>query len=223
MCFTASASFAAATVLMPVGVFCLYKAHKIHQHYWPFALYPLIFGIQQAVEGVLWLLLDTANDELIRIVALSFVFFSHLFWLFWIPFSCYMIEAGGRKQLLYLFMLFGGMFGLSMYMPVLLFADWLMVSLIHHSISYELRLIFDGFVPRPLVRGVYVLIILMPLLLSSQRYIRYFGMIISMSVMVAVLLFEQTFISVWCFFAAFLSLYILYMFICLEKQTAVRY
>ena len=220
MCFSVSASFAASSVLIPVGVYCLYKARKINHHYWAFALYPLVFGIQQAVEGWLWLTLDAPDGVSTRMPALSFIFFSHFFWLFWLPFSCYLLERGSNKQLFLIFTLLGGIFGLSMFIPALVFTDWLKISLLHHSILYELKLIYDGFIPHSLVRGVYALIVLIPLLLSSQRYLRYFGMIIFISLVAADVLFAETFISVWCYFAAILSLYIFYMFIRLEKQSA---
>lgn len=117
----------------------------------------------------------------------------------------------------------GGLFGLAMVIPVVLFADWMTVSLIHQSISYELKLLFDDFVPRLTVRGAYVLIILIPLLLSSQKYVRYFGVIIALSVLGTVLLYAKTFISIWCFFAAVFSFYLLYMIIGLKRQKAIHY
>ncbi|MDR4516642.1 MAG: hypothetical protein MRK00_04555 [Nitrosomonas sp.] len=155
---------------------------------------------------------------------MSFVFFSHFFWLFWIPYSCYAIEtSNAKKRLFFIMAVTGGLFGLAMVIPVVLFADWMTVSLIHQSISYELKLLFDDFVPRLTVRGAYVLIILIPLLLSSQKYVRYFGVIIALSVLGTVLLYAKTFISIWCFFAAVFSFYLLYMIIGLKRQKAIHY
>jgi len=226
MCFSASASFAVSAGLIPVGGYCLYTVLKnsAHQAYWPFALYPLIFGVQQAIEGWLWLLFETGDTGSLRLPALSFVFFSHFFWLFWIPYSCYTIEtAVKKKHLFFLIMITGSVFGLAMFLPVIMYADWMTVSLIRHSISYELKLLFDDVVPRIVVRGFYVVVILIPLLLSSWKYLRYFGVIIALSVLVVVLLYSEIFISVWCFFAAILSSYMAYMFVCLEKQKTVQY
>lgn len=223
MCFSASASFTVSAGLVPVGVYCLYRVRSTHRAYWSFAIYPLIFGIQQAAEGWLWLMLENGNVESIRLPALSFVFFSHFFWLFWIPYSCYVIETSEtKKKLFFIMTIMGCLFGLAMVIPVLMFADWMAVSLIHQSISYELKLLFDDFVPRLAVRGAYVLMILIPLLLSSQRYLRYFGVIIAVSVLGTVLLYTETFISVWCFFAAVFSFYMLYMIISLDKQKAIH-
>lgn len=117
----------------------------------------------------------------------------------------------------------GSVFGLAMFLPVIIYADWMSVSLVQHSISYELKLLFDDFVPRIAVRGFYVLVILVPLLLSSWRFLRYFGVIIALSVLMVVSWYPQTFISVWCFFAAIMSAYMLTLFICLEKQKTVQF
>lgn len=223
MCFSAPASFTTAAILIPVGIYSLYKTYKMAQTYWLFSLYPLVFGIQQGIEGWLWLILDTSDNTSVRIPALGFTFFSHFFWLFWLPFSCAMLENNGKKQLFLILALIGGLYGLSLYIPALMFIDWLQISLIQQSISYQLRLIYDDLIPRSLVRWIYVLIVLAPLLLSSQRYIRYFGIMIAISVVVATILFAETFISVWCFFAAALSIYILYMTICLEKQWTMEH
>jgi len=212
--------------LIPVGMYCFYKAHKRRDHkiFWPFALYPLVFGIQQAMEGWLWLSFETGSVESLRIPALSFVFFSHFFWLFWIPYSCYTIETADRKKRLFFFTtIMGSVSGLAMLLPVIMYADWMSVSLIRHSISYELKLLFDDFVPRIAVRGFYVLIILVPLLLSSWRFLRYFGVIIALSVLMVVSWYSETFISVWCFFAAIMSAYMLTLFICLGKQKTVQF
>ena len=223
MCFSATASFAVSAGLIPVGVYCVYKVRLVDRTYWPFAIYPLIFGIQQAAEGWLWLVLDTGNVESIRFPAISFVFFSHFFWLFWIPYSCYVVEISNSKKRFFLITtVMGCLFGLAMFIPVMLYTDWMTVSIIHQSISYELKLLFDDFVSRLVVRGAYVLMILIPLLLSSHRYLRYFGVIIALSVLGTVLLYTETFISVWCFFAAVFSFYMLYMIISLDKQKAIH-
>ena len=55
MCFSATASFTTALVLIPVGVYCVNKATSLQKSYWLFALMPLMFGVQQFFEGVVWL------------------------------------------------------------------------------------------------------------------------------------------------------------------------
>ena len=53
MCFSATASFTAGAALTAVGGLTVHKSHG--QIELPLALVPLLFGIQQLTEGVLWL------------------------------------------------------------------------------------------------------------------------------------------------------------------------
>jgi len=53
MCFSASASFIAGASLFAVGVATLKRARARAEL--PFAMIPLLFGIQQLTEGVIWL------------------------------------------------------------------------------------------------------------------------------------------------------------------------
>ena len=53
MCFSASASFTASAVLMPLGLYSHHLAsHQERPDYKPLALVPFFFGVQQFVEGL---------------------------------------------------------------------------------------------------------------------------------------------------------------------------
>ena len=52
MCFSASVSFVAGTSLLAAGAVTVRKAR--HKDELPFAAIPLLFGVQQLVEGVIW-------------------------------------------------------------------------------------------------------------------------------------------------------------------------
>lgn len=53
MCFSAEASFAGGIIISAVGIATVTKVHKSSQVV--FASIPIFFGIQQIVEGSLWL------------------------------------------------------------------------------------------------------------------------------------------------------------------------
>jgi len=212
MCFSATASFSASAILIPVGIYCVKKSMRFEKPYWFFALIPLMFGIQQIFEGSVWLSIKSGNDGEIHYPALGFMFFSHLFWLIWIPLSCYVIEENKlRKKLFFVLIILGAAHGLSMYTPLWFNKDWLIVELVRQSIVYKAILIHDEFVPRIVMRILYALIVVIPLLISGDRFIRIFGLIILISVVISTVFYSYAFISIWCFFAAILSLYILYM------------
>lgn len=212
MCFSVTASFTTAILLVPAGVYCMKKAVRLPKSYWLVGALPLLFGVQQAFEGGVWITINSNNADAIRMAALGFMFFSHFFWLFWIPMTGYAIENHAiRKKLFFGFAIFGGLYGASMYFPLFIYEDWLTVALLKHSISYEAMLIYDGYIPRIVVRGIYALVVSVPLLLSSDHYLRIFGVIIATSVVLATVFYGYAFISIWCYFAAVLSLYIIYM------------
>jgi hypothetical protein len=212
MCFSATASFTAAALLVPAGIYSAKKATPLNKPYWAIGLFPLLFGVQQALEGLVWLALGANDPQSIRFAALGFMLFSHFFWLFWVPIASAVLEPRGHKKNLFLALaIFGGLYGASMYLPLLVQANWLTVTLVQHSISYEAQLIYDGYVPRLALRVLYAVIVLSALLFSSDHYIRLFGILIAISVVAATVFFGYAFISVWCYFAALLSLYVFYM------------
>ena len=217
MCFSATASFAASAVLIPIGIYCLKKASEQQKPYWLILLLPLAFGVQQFFEGLVWLDLNQGKDP--RYAALAFVFFSHLFWLFWIPLACYKVETQLFKRRLFLiFIVLGGIHGLVMFVPFIIFENWLELKQVQHSIEYTTTLVYDEFLPRIVVRIVYATIVLVPLLFCSDRYIKIFGIFIMISVVVSTIFFGYAFISVWCYFAAILSLYFVVMIFHLNKN-----
>jgi hypothetical protein len=57
----------------------------------------------------------------------------------------------------------------------------------------------------------YALIVLVPLLFSTLRELRLFGVLVALSIVVASLAYGYAFVSVWCFFAALLSFDLAYI------------
>ena len=56
MCFSATASFAAAALLLGIGTLTLKSALAAHrQADLPFAAIPMLFALQQLIKGVIWL------------------------------------------------------------------------------------------------------------------------------------------------------------------------
>ena len=212
MCFSATASFAAAAVLIPAGIYSIKKSSELSQPYWALAMLPLLFGLQQLLEGGVWLSVRAGEAGYARALALGFLLFSHVFWLAWVPYSSYLTELSPRLRRAFLLItFFGVLFGVSMYVPLLFNEDWLTVSIVKHSIDYQLEFIFDPFVSQRLVTAVYATVILVPLMLSSDSYHRMLGVLILLSSLVTGVFFSWVFVSVWCYFAALISIYIFYM------------
>lgn len=210
MCFSASASFAVSAALLPVSAFTINYAWRYDKRYLALAAFPLLFGVQQAFEGVLWLSIPIEETAGLRISALGFLFFAYLFWPLFVPLAANQVETQLLRQRLFRWLTFIGLlFGLSLYLPLLLHPDWLVVGISRHSILYEPVLIYDGYVSRTAVRAFYAMIVSIPLLFSTVASLRHFGLLIFASVILSAVFFIYAFVSIWCFFAAVLSLYII--------------
>ena len=127
------------------------------------------------------------------------------------PLTAFVLGRGGRwRGVLAAFAVLGPLFGASLYLPLLVNEGWLIVTDAGGHLVYYATLIYEGFLPRQAVRGIYALIIIVPLMLVPARRVKVFGVAILVSVVLTRILYDQAFVSVWCFFAALLSLYVVH-------------
>ena len=212
MCFSANASFAASAILAPMGLYTLARSFRLDKRYLLLAAYPLLFGIQQAAEGFEWLAIDAELSTDVITAALAFLFFAYFVWPLVVPLSAYFVEENRNRRVFFMLLsLVGGLYGFSLYFPLLLNDGWLAVQVVKGSILYEPVLIYDDLIPRTGLRIIYAAIIGLALLFSSVKTVRIFGVVILLSVIVGFLFFAYAFTSIWCFLAAILSLYVVYI------------
>ncbi len=207
MCFSATASFVSGSLLVPVGLHTLDLARRRDRRYLPLATFPLLFGIQQLIEGGLWLSLAGPTWFGTTAAALGFLAFAYFLWPALVPFAaCSIEERAGRRRVFAVLAVAGFLFGASLYLPLLLNPEWISVTISGGSILYRPALIYDGHLPREAVRIVYAVIVSAPLLFSSVGSVRGFGGLVVLSVIGSAIVFAHAFVSVWCYFAAILSL-----------------
>ena len=214
MCFSASVSYSAAAVLVTTGLYAVQQARRLQPPYWMlWALIPVFFGIQQAFEGWVWKELDAGNASAAVPFALGFHFFSHFLWLWWLPLCSYLVEHGKiRKRVFGGCVTFGAFAGTLVYSVMLFHPEWMSVAVREHSIHYNFSVPYRSSIHIPITpAALYALTILVPLLFSSHRRIRIFGGLVLLSVVLAAEAYSYAYVSVWCFFAAVLSLYLVYM------------
>ena len=96
MCFSATASFTAGTLLLGIGTLVLRAARRPNEL--AFAAIPLLFAIQQLVEGVVWLTFNFDAPLLNTLMTHVYSFFSHVLWPAYIPLAVYMLEPPGRRR-----------------------------------------------------------------------------------------------------------------------------
>ena len=214
MCFSASASFTISAILIPTGIYSLTEARKRDERYFPIANLPLFLGIQQGFEGFVWLNIISKNTMAVNNFALCFLFFSHFFWLFWVPFSAFSLEDNQLlKNILKFLTITGFIYGSLLYFPLLIHENWLQIKVANHSIKYITYFLFNSIAPHDFSFYLYALIIILPLIISSRKTINLLGILISLGALIAYFYFHYALTSVWCFIAALVSIYVAYIII----------
>ncbi len=205
MCFSAPASFIAGTVLSSAGVVTLKQAKKKREI--PLALIPLFFGVQQLIEGFVWVSLHQGWFRFNKIVTYLFTFFAQVFWPIFVPIAVFLVEpVKWRRRAISVCIGLGASVGLYLLSTLIMFP--LSSQIVNHSIQY---LCPSPTIPFSLHAVVYVLATCLSCLLSSHSLIRLLGISTFIFLGIAHYFYAATFASVWCFFAAVLSL-IIFMF-----------
>lgn len=195
MCFSPLASFTAGTVLSAVGGVTLRKARTKSEL--PFASIPLLFGMQQLTEGVIWL--SFGHPALLSVMTFVFLMFSHILWPTYIPLAAYLLETvRWRRRVLAVFVMLGCV--VSCYFLYYLLKETVHAEIVRRSIAYVSPHFFVYFVFSP-----YSVATCASCLFSSHRWVNFFGVATFLSAVAAYRLYELTFVSVWCFFAALIS------------------
>ncbi len=198
MCFSAAASFTAGATLSAVGGLTVRKSRGKTEL--PLALIPLLFGIQQLTEGVLWLNIHYDQSTLKLVATYVYSMFSHVLWPIFVPFAILLVESKRwRKTAIGVFQILGVTVGLYLFYFILRFP---VIAYVHgHSIVYASR---HFYIVEVLV--VYLLATCATGLFSSHRCVNVFGVLAFVLAVVAYEVSVDTFVSVWCFYAAVLSL-----------------
>lgn len=204
MCFSATASFVAAAVTGTIGAICLTRANGPREL--PLAATPLMFAVQQALEGFLWLDVHAGGGSAGGGLALAYLIFAETLWPVYAPLAVLLVEPGARRRRLMLPWLALGT-GVAAY---LLYG---LVSEPHAARVLGGHLVYGAHDPsfHP-VALAYAAAAGLPLMLSSQRTIQALGAVVLAGCAVAAAFYWDAFLSVWCFFAAAASALILLHF-----------
>ena len=207
MCFSATASFTAGTVLLGVGTLTLMAAKRPREL--PFAAIPLLFAIQQLIEGVIWLTFSHEAPQINAVMTHVYSFFSHVLWPVYVPVAVLLIEPQGwrRRPLLAIIAAAVTMSGYLLYIL-------LAYPVISRPTDQHIEYISPHFFAAATMT-IYLLSTTSPIL-STHRVVRVFGVLALLSFAAAYYFYATWFISVWCFFAALLSA-IVYLHFVLRK------
>jgi hypothetical protein len=221
MCFSAEASFAAASALLPAGGYCVGVAARKRPDHLPLAVVPLLFGLQQFCEGLVWVGLERGDPSLVRASSLAFLAVALGVWPFWVSLSVLPLEGRTEaRRFLKASAVAGLALGCALYLPMALDADkWLRVSVTQHSITYNpMGLPAFQLLAHEYWDAAYGTLVLAPLFVAPLGGgFAVFRTLLVVSIAVTFLVFHHAFVSVWCFFAAVLSLQLCFTFFRLGK------
>ena len=202
MCFSAVGSFALSGVLGGIGSrsIQLNPSRPLRL----FAAIPLVFAVQQGAEGMVWLTVANPTHAAIQGIAVNlFLGIAVVVWPIWCPVALWLAEEDAtRRRVLWRLSAFGmgsavGALGLLIY--------WAPTAVIAgHSVRYD----HGGWSPPwfgLITLAAYVVPTVVPYFVSTTRLARTLGVMFVVSLVVTIVVRQETLTSVWCFFAALLS------------------
>ena len=197
MCFSATASFSAGAILLGLGTLTLKSARRPRELV--LAAIPLLFAIQQLIEGVIWLTFSADAPLLNSVLTHVYLYFAHVLWPVYVPVAVLLMEpTAWRRRALFVFVAAGA--ALSVYLLYVLLAFPVVSRPTGQHIEYDSPLFFAA-----AVMTLYLLSTTVSPLLSTHRMVQVFGVLALLSFGAAYTFYATWFISVWCFFAALLS------------------
>ncbi|UAK24273.1 DUF6629 family protein [Sphingomonas nostoxanthinifaciens] len=206
MCFSPTASFTSAALIATIGVATL--RHVRSPNMLLFAATPLLFAVHQFSEGMVWLGLDGQTGPFgLKLAAFVFTMYAQGILPFLMPLAVLLMEPRGSRR-------WRVMIGLTaigaiaaawdayglLTLPTHVFVD-------HNSIAY--RNVMTGSL---FISLLYILATCGSLLLSSFSVVRWYGVLNICALTIVEIVRDYAFASVWCFYAALMSIMIYWQF-----------
>src|SRR5579863_3293077 len=205
MCFSATANFVGSGVLGAVGVATLTKVK--HRRELLFASLPTLFAIHQFIEGFVWLGLDgMMSPKITHNMGAAFMLYAQGLLPFLLPLSVLLFEPNGKsRQRMVPFLVLGSL--------TTLFILWALtaypteISVKGNSIVY-----INQATNNITVAVFYVIATCGSLLFSKVKDMVIFGLA-NLAILLAVMAYKRyAFTSLWCAYAAVVSVIILAYF-----------
>ncbi|WP_064971803.1 DUF6629 family protein [Aurantiacibacter marinus] len=205
MCFSATSSFIASGVIGTIGLATL--RHVREPRSLLFAALPILFALHQFTEGFVWLGLEgEVGSVALDHTAFLFMLYGQGVLPLLLPVAVLLMEPQGlRQRAIAALVAMGALVCIWMVYGVIAYPSQCYVE--HHSIAYRNQVTSD--VGMTLL---YIAVTCGALLLSTHRVIRWFGAFNVAALLIAQAFKAYAFTSVWCFFAAGLSIIIYWQF-----------
>jgi hypothetical protein len=216
MCFSAAANFVGSGVLATVGVATLTKVK--HRRELLFASLPLLFAIHQFIEGFVWLGLDgMLSPKVTHNMGAAFMLYAQGLLPFLLPLSVLLFEPNGKsRQRMVPFLVLGSL--------TTLFILWALTAYPTKVFVKSNSIVYINQATNNIVVAVfYVIATCGSLLFSKVKDMVIFGLA-NLAVLLAVMALKRyAFTSLWCAYAAVVSVIILAYFWKSSGQRPLRY
>lgn len=209
MCFSPRASFGASALLSLLGITALKRTGGSRQAF--IAAIPLFFGMQQALEGFVWLAVLRGDTTSLwySVPVYGFLFFAAVWWPLYIPAVLWYLEQQPQRKRWLLLPLGTGIL-VAIVALINLYISPNEVVIVGHHLSYQQSIVMPWSSALYIFGlGCYLVAIAGALFISSIRYAWIMGVLVIAAFATAWLWYYLAFGSVWCFFAAISSALIL--------------
>ena len=202
MCFSPEADFTAGVVVAGVGVETLRRVSSRRELI--VGLLPLLFGVHQLVEGFVWLgLRGQVPSGLGGVAKEAYIVYAHAVLPAIVPLGFMLLEPDPRRRRwLAPLACLGLLLGVYMLWQVTAYPVGAQEAA--HCIDYTTHTPNDV-----VVTLLYVLVTCGPALISSRRYLRWFGVLSLVGLIGTALVRVDELTSLWCVYAAIVSVLIL--------------
>lgn len=199
MCYSAKASFTSAATLTVVGLLTLRK--KPSKEMFMIAIIPLLFAFQQVAEGFVWVFENGNVDHEIysKIAQYNFLIFAWIIWPVYVPLA---VMAGEKIKWKWWLcaICFLGNYAIAILDIYWFFTHEVTVDIVNNHLKYDTTELYK--------RIEYISFATIPTFITSIPRLWVFGLALIVSFVGAEVYYSATFSSIWCFWAALMSVII---------------
>ncbi len=173
-----------------------------------FASLPLLFALHQFTQGFVWLGVNhLIGERALHMAESIFVFYAQGLLQFLVPLAIWLIEPKGyKKRVIWFLMIVGGL--------LTAYTLWgLSVQPTYVGVKDNALVYINPWTDHAWVAAIYILTTCGSLILSSSIAIQLFGWLNLIGLSIVALLKPYAFTSVWCFYAAAVSVLLYFYFV----------
>lgn len=209
MCFSAEVSFAASAGLSVVGVKTILSSNTKTRLV---SVIPIVFALHQFAEGMNWFLFSSNSDSFWKpFFTQLYAYIEYTFWPFFIPLAVFWIEPiqNTKRRKIQLASFFIGL-GYSLFWITYMLQGKIWIHQFCNPGCGGLAYIVNFPPFTKVFKLTYLFLITVPALSCSYRSIKFYGGMTGVAWVFSNEYFIKSFGSTWCFFAAILSITLLW-------------